>query len=83
MKIRMSKTKQEVSGDFRSQDGCDAFDVQRSYIATAIKHEISVFDALFSLTSGNPLFTGHFWGAPLELANKLTFGVPFKEIARC
>ncbi|MEA1962386.1 MAG: hypothetical protein U9N81_14155 [Bacillota bacterium] len=42
MDIRMSKTQQNVSGGFRSKDGCDAFDIHRSYIATAIKHEISV-----------------------------------------
>ena len=54
----MSKTQQKVSGGFRSQEGCDAFDTYRSYIATAIKHEISVFDATFALTSGHPLFTG-------------------------
>ncbi|MEA1961172.1 MAG: transposase [Bacillota bacterium] len=55
--IRMSKTQQNVSGGFRSKDGCDAFDIHRSYIATAIKHEISVFDAIMALTSGKPLFT--------------------------
>jgi transposase len=55
--IRMSKTQQKVSGGFRSKDGCDAFDMHRSYIATAIKHGISVFDASFALTSGQPLFT--------------------------
>jgi len=55
--IRMSKTQQKVSGGFRSKDGCDAFDVHRSYIATAIKHGISVFDAIMALTSGKPLFT--------------------------
>jgi hypothetical protein len=53
----MSKTQQKVLGGFRSKDGCDAFDMHRSYIATAIKHGISVFDASFALTSGQPLFT--------------------------
>ncbi|MEI6704217.1 MAG: IS66 family transposase [Deltaproteobacteria bacterium] len=55
--IRMSKTQQKVSGGFRSQEGCDAFDAYRSYIATAIKQEISVFEATLALTSGHPLFT--------------------------
>jgi transposase len=55
--IRMSKTQQKVSGGFRSIEGCDAFDTYHSYIATAVKHEISVFVATFALTSGRPLFT--------------------------
>jgi transposase len=56
--IRMSKTQQKVSGGFRSNDGCVTFDKYRSYVATAIKHGISVFQASFALTSGHPLFTG-------------------------
>jgi len=55
--IRMSKVKQKISGGFRSDQGCADFDRIRSYIATAIKQRISVFEALQAAISGRPLFT--------------------------
>jgi transposase len=55
--IRMSKVQQKISGGFRSDQGNVAFDRIRSYIATAIKHGISVFTAIHAAVSGKPLFT--------------------------
>lgn len=55
--LRMSKTQQKVSGCFRSGDGCVAFDDFHSYLATARKHDISAYDAVYALTSGQPLFS--------------------------
>ena len=55
--IRMNKVHQKVSGGFRSNLGAAAFDRIRSYIATATKHGISVFEAIQAAVSGNPLFT--------------------------
>jgi transposase len=54
--IRMSKVKQKISGGFRSDQGSAAFDRIRSYIATAIKQQISVFSAIQAAISGKPLF---------------------------
>ena len=56
--IRMSKLQQKISGGFRSDEGCQAFDNIRSYISTASKHEISMFESIYSAISGNPLFAG-------------------------
>jgi hypothetical protein len=56
--IRMNKVHQKVSGGFRSNPGVAAFDRIRSYIATATKHGISVFEAIQAAVSGKPLFTG-------------------------
>jgi transposase len=55
--IRMSKVKLKISGGFRSDQGCADFDRNRSYIATAIKQRISVFEAIQAAISGRPLFT--------------------------
>ena len=54
--IRMSKLQQKISGGFRSDEGCQAFDNIRSYISTASKHEISMFESIHRAISGNPLF---------------------------
>ena len=56
--IRMSKLQQKISGGFRSDEGCQAFDNIRSYISTASKHEISMFESIYRAISGNPLFAG-------------------------
>ena len=56
--IRMSKLHQKVSGCFRSTDGNNAFGNIRSYISTAIKQRVSMFDAILKATSGKPLFSG-------------------------
>jgi len=55
--IRMSKLQQKISGGFRSDQGNAAFDHIRSYIATAIKQGISVFEAIQAAVSGKRLFT--------------------------
>lgn len=56
--IRMSKIHQKVSGCFRSTDGNNAFGNIRSYISTAIKQGVSMFDAIQSAVSGKPMFIG-------------------------
>lgn len=49
--IRNVKIKEKVSGQFRSQQGAQAFAIIRSVIDTAIKRGISCFDALFSIAN--------------------------------
>lgn len=44
--IRMMKTKQKISGTFRSGDMAQTFCTIRSYISTAIKQGMNVFDAV-------------------------------------
>ena len=56
--LRMSKIQQKISGCFRSSDGNETFGNIRSYISTASKHEISMFESIHSLMSVNPLFAG-------------------------
>jgi transposase len=55
--IRMSKVKQKISGGFRSDQGSAAFNRIRSYIATATKQGISVFEAIQAAISLKPLFS--------------------------
>ena len=55
--IRMSKLQQKISGGFRSDEGNDAFDNIRSYISTATKQGISMFESIRAAVSGKPLFT--------------------------
>jgi len=52
----MSKLQQKVSGGFRSDEGSQSFDNIRSYISTAAKHGISMFESIYAAVSGNPLF---------------------------
>jgi len=53
--LRMVKTKQKVSGCFRSTKGAQAFASIRGYISTAKKNGIAVLDALEKLMKGKPL----------------------------
>ena len=55
--IRMSKLQQKISGGFRSDEGSQAFDNIRSYISTAAKQGVSMFESIHAAVSGNPLFT--------------------------
>jgi len=55
--IRMSKLQQKISGGFRSDEGSQAFNNIRSYISTASKQGVSMFESIHAAVSGNPLFT--------------------------
>jgi transposase len=55
--IRMSKLQQKISGGFRSDEGNKAFNNIRSYISTAAKHGISMFESIYAVVSDKPLFT--------------------------
>lgn len=50
--VRMVKVRQKVSGCLRSLAGAGWFCAVRSYIATAAKHGIGMFDALVCLAEG-------------------------------
>ncbi len=52
--IRMAKLKQKVSGCLRTLTGARQFCAIRSYLSTAAKHGLSLFDALVMLTEGEP-----------------------------
>jgi transposase len=52
--IRMVKLRQKVSGCMRTLAGAQQFCAVRSYLATAAKHSIDLFDALTRLTAGDP-----------------------------
>ena len=52
--LRMIKTKQKVSGCFRSELGAHAFASIRGYISTSKKNAISVLEALTNLMRGVP-----------------------------
>jgi len=52
--IRMVKVKQKVSGGFRTFEGAQQFGSIRSYISTARKNAINIFDAITSAFSGGP-----------------------------
>ena len=52
--IRMVKIAQKVSGGFRSTEGAEAFLALRSYLSTAAKQGVNLFDALRRLFDGNP-----------------------------
>ena len=53
--IRMMKVKQKVSGCFRSEQGAKDFATIRSYIATMHKQGYSIFEAMETAISGNPI----------------------------
>lgn len=52
--IRMIKLRQKVSGCQRTLTGARQFCAIRSYLSTAAKHGIHFFDALVTLTNGQP-----------------------------
>jgi hypothetical protein len=52
--IRMVKLRQKVSGCLRTFTGARQFCAIRSYLSTAAKHGIGVFDSLVTLTKGQP-----------------------------
>jgi transposase len=52
--IRMIKLRQKVSGCLRTLTGARQFCAIRSYLSTATKHGISLFEALVRLAEGNP-----------------------------
>ena len=52
--IRMVKLRQKVSGCLRTFTGARQFCAIRSYLSTAAKHGIGVFDSLVMLTKGQP-----------------------------
>ncbi|HYX16779.1 MAG TPA: IS66 family transposase [Nostoc sp.] len=53
--LRMLKTKQKISGGFRSQEGAEIFCRVRSYISTVRKQGLSLMEALRSVFSGTPM----------------------------
>jgi transposase len=52
--VRMVKTKQKVSGTFRTRTGAETFCAIRSYISTVRKHGLNVIEAIYDALSGNP-----------------------------
>ncbi|AEH09113.1 hypothetical protein FsymDg_3089 [Candidatus Protofrankia datiscae] len=52
--IRMIKLRQKVSGCLRTLTGARQFCAIRSYLSTATKHGIPLFDALVQLAEGRP-----------------------------
>jgi transposase len=52
--LRMAKLKQKVSGCMRTITGARQFCAIRSYLSTAAKHGLTFFDALTTLTEGQP-----------------------------
>jgi transposase len=50
--LRMMKVKQKISGCFRSVKGAKYFCNLRSFVSTAIKQNINVFDALLHIFNG-------------------------------
>ncbi len=54
--IRMLKVQQKISGCFRTWKGAQRFARTRSYISTARKQGVNVFEAILQAQLGNPLF---------------------------
>jgi transposase len=52
--IRMVKVRQKVSGFLRTFTSARQFCAIRSYLSTAVKHGLGVFDVLVMLTKGQP-----------------------------
>jgi transposase len=52
--VRMVKIRQKISGAMRTLTGAEHFCHLRSYLATATKHGVNLYDALIQLTSGQP-----------------------------
>ena len=53
--IRMPKTKQKISGGFRSSEGAKAFARIRGFVSTVRKRGKNVLDGLVEVFSGDPL----------------------------
>jgi transposase len=54
--LRPAKTKQKVSGCFRSWNGIEIYAKTRSFVSTAKKRNINLFDAISSVFKGVPVF---------------------------
>lgn len=54
--LRMAKVQQKISGAFRTWDGARRFARIRSYVSTAQKHTVSIYDALLEAVQGRPMF---------------------------
>ena len=52
--VRNVKTKTKIAGSFRTEDGVQDYLDIMSYLGTAQKHKISVFEALTAAFNGNP-----------------------------
>ena len=52
--LRMLKVRQKISGGFRTKAGAERFLRLRSYIDTARKHELPVFQAIIDAIAGRP-----------------------------
>jgi transposase len=61
--IRMAKLKQKVSGCLRTIAGARQFCAIRSYLSTAAKHGLSLFDALVMLAEGQPWMPYPAWSS--------------------
>ena len=51
--IRFAKVKQKISGCFRTVDGAEVFALIMSYLSTARKHCVNVYDAFLAALDGN------------------------------
>src|SRR5699024_12609191 len=65
--VRMVKVRQKVSGCLRSLAGAEWFCAVRSYVATAAKHGIGMFDALVYLAQGRGWMPETVWPFPPTL----------------
>jgi len=54
--LRMAKVQQKISDTFRTWTGARRFARIRSYISTAQKHAVTIYDALFEAIQGRPMF---------------------------
>jgi len=54
--LRMAKVQQKISGTFRTERGAHVFARIRSYISTAQKNEVSIYQALFKALLKQPMF---------------------------
>lgn len=54
--LRMAKVQQKISGTFRTWTGAVRFARIRSYISTAQKHAVSIYDALLQALQNRPMF---------------------------
>ena len=66
--IRMTKLKQKVSGCLRTLTGARQFCAIRSYLSTAAKHGLGLFDALVMLARNRPWVPSAAWPCPNGLA---------------